>query len=87
MRPKSTLDDFDISVLSRTMMSFHTEFEEMPTIKKLEQVLTEKKMILTAVQKRCVQFSGNLALNGLKQMTIVKHWRKSMTFKCCDLST
>lgn len=40
--PKSGLDDFDVSVLRRTIMSFHTEFNEMPTLKKLKEVLSEK---------------------------------------------
>ncbi|KAL4713406.1 hypothetical protein ACJJTC_010391 [Scirpophaga incertulas] len=40
--PKSTLDDFDMSVLRRTIMTFHIEFNEMPTLKKLKQILSEK---------------------------------------------
>lgn len=42
MRPKPKLHDFDMSDLRRTMMSFHIEFKELPTLRKLKQVSTEK---------------------------------------------
>lgn len=41
VRPKSTLDDFDTSVLRRTIMTFHAQHNEMPSLKKLKQVLSE----------------------------------------------
>lgn len=41
-RPKSKLDDFDIGVLRRTIASFHTEFNEVPTLRKLKQILVER---------------------------------------------
>lgn len=41
-RTKSKLDDFDVGVLRRTIATFHTEFNELPTLRKLKQVLTER---------------------------------------------
>lgn len=42
MRTKCKLDDFDMGVLRRTIATFHTEFNEVPTLRKLKQVLTER---------------------------------------------
>lgn len=41
-RTKSQLDDFDMGVLRRTIATFHTEFNQLPTLRKLKQVLTER---------------------------------------------
>lgn len=41
-RTKSELDDFDMGVLRRTIATFHTEFKQLPTLRKLNQVLTER---------------------------------------------
>ncbi|CAG4936515.1 unnamed protein product [Parnassius apollo] len=41
-RTKSNLDDFDMGILRRTIATFHTEFHELPTLRKLKQVLTER---------------------------------------------
>ncbi|CAG5036700.1 unnamed protein product [Parnassius apollo] len=41
-RTKSNLDDFDMGILRRTIATFHTEFNELPTLRKLKQVLTER---------------------------------------------
>ncbi|XP_045450770.1 uncharacterized protein LOC123659609 isoform X2 [Melitaea cinxia] len=42
VRTKSRLDDFDMGVLRRTIATFHTEHNELPTLRKLKQVLNDK---------------------------------------------
>uniref|UniRef100_A0A2A4K0Z7 Tc1-like transposase DDE domain-containing protein n=1 Tax=Heliothis virescens TaxID=7102 RepID=A0A2A4K0Z7_HELVI len=41
-RTKCKLDDFDMGVLRRTITTFHTEFNEVPTLRKVKQVLIER---------------------------------------------
>ncbi|CAG4965576.1 unnamed protein product [Parnassius apollo] len=41
-RTKSNLDDFDMGIFRRTIATFHTEFNELPMLRKLKQVLTER---------------------------------------------
>ncbi|XP_045781508.1 uncharacterized protein LOC123878358 isoform X2 [Maniola jurtina] len=42
VRRKSKLDDFNMGVLRRTIASFHIEFNELPTLRKLKQVLGDR---------------------------------------------
>ncbi|CAG4982209.1 unnamed protein product [Colias eurytheme] len=83
--PKSTLDDFDTSVLRRTIMSFHVEFNEMPTLKKLKQVLSEKigfdgciETLRTILQKSGFEWSTT---DDNRKILVEKHDIQMLRFK------
>ncbi|XP_061722737.1 uncharacterized protein LOC133529118 isoform X1 [Cydia pomonella] len=40
--PKSTLDNYDLSLLRKTIISYQTKNHEMPTLKELKEIVSEK---------------------------------------------